>query len=177
VAGRTTDETLREFLAESEELLDALHRNLGVIEHAPDSINPETLNALFRAAHTLKGMSGVMGLAAVSDLAHSLEDVMDRLRMDKLAMSRALLDLLADGVEGLGRLIASASGDQLPTDTGALVERIRNAMNAPHTAVSAVLPAESIRDREGPHGIRTPPSSGNPEGRALPVRGESPLPF
>ncbi|MEW6682255.1 MAG: chemotaxis protein CheA [Nitrospirota bacterium] len=140
MAARTKDETLREFLAESEELLDTLHRNLAAIEHAPDSIGPETLNALFRAAHTLKGMSGVMGLAAVSDLAHSLEDVMDRLRMGKLAMSRALLDLLADGVEGLERLIASASGGQAPTDTGTLVERIRRAMDAPQAAASAALP-------------------------------------
>ncbi len=140
MAGRTKDETLREFLAESEELLDALHRNLRAIEHEPDSISPETLNALFRAAHTLKGMSGVMGLAAVSDLAHSLEDVMDRLRMGKLAMSRALIDLLADGVDTLGRLIASASGEQPPADTEALVQRIREAMNAPQTAASADQP-------------------------------------
>ncbi len=140
MAARTKDETLREFLAESEELLDALHRNLLAIERAPDSISPETLNALFRAAHTLKGMSGVMGLTAVSDLAHSLEDVMDRLRMGKLAMSRALLDLLTDGVDTLGRLIASASGGQPPTDTDALVQRIRTAMSTPQAGACAELP-------------------------------------
>lgn len=141
MAGRTKDETLREFLAESEELLDALHSNLLVIERAPDSIGPETLNALFRAAHTLKGMSGVMGLTAVSDLAHSLEDVMDRLRMGKLGMSRALLDLLADGVDTLGRLIASASGGQPPTDIDALVQRIRDAIKAPQASCSSEVPS------------------------------------
>lgn len=140
MSGRSKDETLREFLAESEELLDALHHNLAVIEHAPDSVSPETLNALFRAAHTLKGMSGVMGLAAVSDLAHSLEDVMDRLRMGRLAMSRALLDLLVDGVEVLRQLIASASGGPPPTDTDALVQRIREAMSAPQVGSSTALP-------------------------------------
>jgi two-component system chemotaxis sensor kinase CheA len=140
VSGRSQDETLREFLAESEELLDALHHHLGVIEHAPDSVSPETLNALFRAAHTLKGMSGVMGLAAVSELAHSLEDVMDRLRMGRLAMSRALLDLLVDGVEVLRQLIVSASGGQPPTDTDALVQRIREAMSAPQVGSSTALP-------------------------------------
>ncbi len=140
MSGRSTDETLREFLAESEELLDALHHHLAVIEHAPDSVSPETLNALFRAAHTLKGMSGVMGLAAVSDLAHSLEDVMDRLRMGRLAMSRALLDLLVDGVEVLRHLIGSAADGQPPTDTDALVQRIREAMSAPQVGSSTALP-------------------------------------
>lgn len=138
--GRSKDETLREFLAESEELLDALHHHLGVIERAPESISPETLNALFRAAHTLKGMSGVMGLAAVSDLAHSLEDVMDRLRMGKLAMSRGLLDILVDGVEGLRQLIASTSAGQPPMDTDALAQRIREAMSAPAAGASYALP-------------------------------------
>jgi two-component system chemotaxis sensor kinase CheA len=83
MSGRRQDDTLHEFLAESEELLETLHQNLRLIERSPDpsSVAPETLNALFRAAHTLKGMSGVMGLAAVADLSHSLEDVMDRVRM------------------------------------------------------------------------------------------------
>lgn len=140
MAERTKDETLREFLAESEELLDALHRNLGLVERAPDSIPPETLNAMFRAAHTLKGMSGVMGLTAVSELAHSLEDVMERLRMGKLAMSRSLLDLLADGVEALGRLIASASSGHAPAETAGLVQRIRDAMHAPQAAATTAPP-------------------------------------
>ncbi|MFZ5874824.1 MAG: chemotaxis protein CheA [Nitrospirota bacterium] len=126
---RTKDDTLREFLAESDELLDTLRRHLDRIEQAPDSISPESLNALFRAAHTLKGMSGVMGLTAVADLAHSLEDVMDRLRMGKLGMSRGLVELLGDGVDALGQLIAAASSGEVPPDTSALVRRLRDAMN------------------------------------------------
>lgn len=127
---RKQDDTLQEFLAESEELLETLHRSLRVIESAPQSVNPETINAMFRAAHTLKGMSGVMGLAAVSDLSHSLEDVMDRVRMGKLAMSQALLDVLGDGVETLGRLIQSASSGQPPPETRELLRRLREAMTA-----------------------------------------------
>ncbi|HET8760790.1 MAG TPA: Hpt domain-containing protein, partial [Nitrospiria bacterium] len=131
---RKTDETLREFLAESDELLDALHRHLELIEQTPDSITPETLNALFRAAHTLKGMSGVMGLVSVSELAHSLEDVMDRLRMGKVTMSRPLRNVLTDGVEALGHLIASAASGQAPSDITGLVTRLRDAMSAPQAA-------------------------------------------
>jgi two-component system chemotaxis sensor kinase CheA len=126
---RRKDDTLREFLAESDELLETLRRHLDRIEQAPDSISPESLNSLFRAAHTLKGMSGVMGLAAVSDLAHSLEDLMDRLRMGKLGMSRSLVDLLGDGVDALGQLIEAASSGQVPPDTSALVRRLRDTMN------------------------------------------------
>jgi two-component system chemotaxis sensor kinase CheA len=126
---RKKDDTLREFLAESDELLETLRRHLDRIEQAPDSISPESLNALFRAAHTLKGMSGVMGLNAVSDLAHSLEDLMDRLRMGKLGMSRGLVELLGDGVDALGQLIAAASSGEVPPDTAVLIRRLREAMN------------------------------------------------
>jgi two-component system chemotaxis sensor kinase CheA len=132
MSGRRQDDTLHEFLAESEELLETLHQNLRLIERSPDpsSVAPETLNALFRAAHTLKGMSGVMGLAAVADLSHSLEDVMDRVRMGKLSMSRPLIDVLGDGVETLGRLIASSSSGQAGVETASIVQRLRDAMAA-----------------------------------------------
>jgi len=130
MSARRQDDTLHEFLAESEELLESLHHNLRLIERSPDqsTVAPETLNAMFRAAHTLKGMSGVMGLAAVADLSHSLEDVMDRVRMGKLPMSRPLLDVLGDGVETLGRLIASSSSGQTGIETAPIVQRLRDAM-------------------------------------------------
>jgi two-component system chemotaxis sensor kinase CheA len=134
---RKKDETLREFLAESDELLDAMHHHLGLIEQAPTTISPETLNALFRAAHTLKGMSGVMGLASVSELAHSLEDVMDRLRMGKLAMNRPLLDVLADGVDALGQLITSACSGGTPSDISGLLQRLHDAMSGPQAPESS----------------------------------------
>jgi len=132
MSARRQDDTLHEFLAESEELLETLHHNLRLIERSPDqsTVAPETLNTMFRAAHTLKGMSGVMGLAAVADLSHSLEDVMDRVRMGKLPMSRPLLDVLGDGVETLGRLIASSSSGQAGIETAPIVQRLRDAMAA-----------------------------------------------
>ncbi len=132
MAERRKDDTLREFLAESEELLEALHQNLRLIEQAPDLslVSPEILNAMFRAAHTLKGMSGVMGMTAVSELSHALEDVMDRVRMGKLAMSRALLDGLGDGVEGLGRVIASSSTGEPGGDTAPILTRLHELMTA-----------------------------------------------
>ena len=132
MSARRQDDTLHEFLAESEELLETLHHNLRLIERSPDqsTVAPETLNAMFRAAHTLKGMSGVMGLAAVADLSHSLEDVMDRVRMGKLPMSRPLLYVLGDGVETLGRLIASSSSGQAGIETAPIVQRLRDAMAA-----------------------------------------------
>ncbi len=132
MSARRQDDMLHEFLAESEELLETLHHNLRLIERSPDqsTVAPETLNAMFRAAHTLKGMSGVMGLAAVADLSHLLEDVMDRVRMGKLPMRRPLLDVLGDGVETLGRLIASSSSGQAGIETAPIVQRLRDAMAA-----------------------------------------------
>ena len=142
MAERQKDDTLREFLAESEELLETLHQNLRAIEQSPDpsSVAPETLNAMFRSAHTVKGMSGVMGFAAVTDLSHSLEDVMDRVRMGRLAMSRSLLDALGDAVDMLGRLIASSSSGQPPADAEVVLQRLREAMTVQPSAAPMERP-------------------------------------
>ncbi len=142
MAERRKDDTLREFLAESEELLETLHQNLRTIEQSsdPSTVAPETLNAMFRSAHTIKGMSGVMGFSAVSDLSHSLEDVMDRVRMGKLAMSRSLLDVLGDAVEMLGRVISSSSSGQPTGDAEAVVQRLKEAMTVQSNAAPVDRP-------------------------------------
>src|SRR3569832_329222 len=105
------DSVLSEFVPEAEELLEVLHKSLQEIEALsnPAQVRPDTINAIFRAAHTLKGMSWMVGLNKVSELSHHFEDMLDKVRMGKLALSREVLDVLTDGVEFLQRMIESAS--------------------------------------------------------------------
>ena len=80
---------LSEYLSESEELLDSLLADLDSLPArstaAPD-IN--LINRIFRTVHSLKGLSGMMGLAEVQSLAHEFEDILDDLRLGQLSLTK-----------------------------------------------------------------------------------------
>src|SRR5581483_5053784 len=120
------DSVLSDFIPEAEELLEVLHKSLQEIETLPDpaQVRPDTINAIFRAAHTLKGMSGMVGLNKVSELSHHFEDMLDKVRMGKLPLSRDVLDVLMDGVGLLQSMIESASQGKGEVDASSLEERI-----------------------------------------------------
>jgi len=63
-----------EFVAEAQEIVDALNRDLIAVEDemrtGADEIDPDRLNNLFRSAHSLKGIAGMFGLEEVAGLAH-----------------------------------------------------------------------------------------------------------
>lgn len=124
------DSNLDDFVPEAEELIEALHQNLSQMRELPEGTppRPDLVNALFRAAHTLKGMSGMVGLTKVSQLNHHLEDMLDKLRMGKLPLTPAILDLLTDGVDLTQKMIESATQGKGDLDTSALEARIQAAL-------------------------------------------------
>jgi len=102
--------SLKDFVAEAEEILNGLDRCLLHIDSAGDKtqVKPEVVNALFRGMHTLKGISGLAGVEKISKLSHALEGMLDRLRLGKLALTDAIVTILMDGVENLRQLVQSA---------------------------------------------------------------------
>jgi two-component system chemotaxis sensor kinase CheA len=100
------DELLSTFLDEADEHLAALESGLlRVSDGAPDL---DLLNAVFRAAHSIKGGSGVFGFDAITRLTHALEQLLDRLRKGQLPPTRDRIDLLLRAVDGLAGLLAAA---------------------------------------------------------------------
>jgi len=100
------DELLNTFLDEADEHLAALENGLlRVIEGKPDL---ELLNEVFRAAHSIKGGSGVFGFEAITRLTHSLETLLDRLRKGELPATRERIDLLLKAVDELNSMFAAA---------------------------------------------------------------------
>ena len=91
---REDDRAREEFTSEAEELLDTLSRDLVEFESQGQNVRPELVNKIFREVHSLKGLAGMLGFADISELSHSLEDMLDRLRMGKIAISKDLIDLL-----------------------------------------------------------------------------------
>jgi two-component system chemotaxis sensor kinase CheA len=101
------DRARDEFTSEAEELLDTLSRDLVEFESQGRDVRPEVINKIFREVHSLKGLAGMLGFGEISELAHSLEDMLDRLRMGKVEITKELIDLLYDAVDSLNRLVIS----------------------------------------------------------------------
>jgi two-component system chemotaxis sensor kinase CheA len=130
-------DSLKDFVAEAEEILDGLDQGLLQIDSAEDKaqVKPEVINTLFRGAHTLKGISGVAGLDKISKLSHTLEEMLDRLRLGKLSMSEAVITTLMQGVEALRKLVQSTQekkGDGV--DLQPLYKKIEEVVTVKSTA-------------------------------------------
>lgn len=90
------------FLAEVDEHLQTLDETLVELEHR--SGDSDLLQNAFRAAHTLKGMAGMIGHHRMTNLTHALETAFDGLRKGQYSVSTALIDLCLDAVDGLRAL-------------------------------------------------------------------------
>lgn len=123
---REDDRAREEFTSEAEELLDTLSRDLVEFESQGQNVRPELVNKIFREVHSLKGLAGMLGFTDISELSHSLEDMLDRLRMGKIPISKELIDLLFDSVDGLNRLVIAINDPSLAglVDLTALTSRI-----------------------------------------------------
>lgn len=123
---------VKDFLAEAEEIIDQLCCDLGVMSDTVDGgeCNPDTLNSVFRGAHSLKGLAGMFGFAGVQELSHNLENLLDSLRLGKVRFTPQVMTLLMDSLEALGTMIRNLSdggGDDPSME--ALVERINSAIS------------------------------------------------
>lgn len=100
------DEILRTYLAEADEQLARMEECLVALESA--SSDPELLETIFRAAHTLKGNAASLGYADVAELAHAMEDVLHGFRGRTVAPSGATVTLLLRGVDLLRDLVSES---------------------------------------------------------------------
>jgi len=106
------DEALHTFIAESRELLENMEDALLRIEQSPD--DEELINAIFRAAHTIKGSAGLFGLDYIVAFTHVAESVLDRVRNGELRIEGELVAVLLSSCDHLVELIehlAAGGGD------------------------------------------------------------------
>ena len=125
---REDDRARDEFTSEAEELLDTLSRDLVDFESQGRNVRPELVNKIFREVHSLKGLAGMLGFSEISELSHNLEDMLDKLRMGKIEISKDLIDLLYDSVDSLNRLVISINDTSLAglVDMTSLTRRIHH---------------------------------------------------
>ena len=105
------------FVDEARDHLRRLEDGLALLDHAP--FDPEVVNSIFRAAHTIKGSSRMLKLMSISDTAHLLEDVLMALRDGSLGYSNTLSLLLQSAVDALASQVeeVAAGGEATPPPT------------------------------------------------------------
>ena len=112
------------FLTESREHLSAINHLLLELERTPGAAEPVV--AIFRAVHTVKGMSATMGYQAVADLAHEMEAVLDLVRCGELQLTAESMDAFfaaADALESAVEL--SVAGRAEEVSVGLLLDELR----------------------------------------------------
>lgn len=103
-------ELLTEFIIESRELLDEFASNIIELESQPD--DPDTVGAIFRAAHTLKGSSAFFNLIHIKNFAHKLENLLDEIRNLQRAVNDQVISILISGANHLKSMFERlGSGD------------------------------------------------------------------
>jgi len=112
---RQPSDAARDFLAEAEEIVEELGSQLADLADMAEqgSWDPDLLNAIFRAAHSLKGLAGMFGFALIAEVAHHAENLLDWLRMGKVSLSKQVLELLFSSAELLTTLLRACSDGTL----------------------------------------------------------------
>jgi two-component system chemotaxis sensor kinase CheA len=113
-----------EFMNEVRDHLDTLNESLLILEKEPE--NTEIVNKLFRSFHTLKGNSAAMGYMKYSELAHKLEDLLDKIKNNEIKPTTEIVDVLFEGCdileEGLTSIESKGTDD---IETAGILETIK----------------------------------------------------
>ena len=109
---------LNDFIIEAFEHINEIEVNILNLEQNPE--DKAVVNAIFRPFHSIKGVAGFLNLEQIRDLAHCLENALDKVRNDELAVSASLIDVILDGADAL-KLMIGAIKDGLE---GRAVEQI-----------------------------------------------------
>ncbi|ABB15772.1 chemotaxis protein CheA [Carboxydothermus hydrogenoformans Z-2901] len=128
---------LREtFVFEAQELLEQLEPLILDLEI---NSSEETINALFRIAHTLKGSAGIAGINSVKEFTHYLETVLEALRSHEIEISSDVVDLLLEAFDHLGELITALTlGEERPYNKD-IAEKLAGLITATN---ESTLPAQ-----------------------------------
>jgi two-component system chemotaxis sensor kinase CheA len=125
------------YAVESTEHLQAMNDALLCLENNPK--NNETINVLFRAAHTLKGMSATMGYANIAELTHKMENLMDRIRKNEIQLDPEAIEVLFESCDMLEKMVESPE-ESARCDISAMVKKLVLLTNIDRTKVNTEKP-------------------------------------
>ena len=147
------------FIDESEEHLQTLSDCIMVLEKEPD--NKDTINEVFRAAHSLKGMAGTMGFKRMQHLTHDMENVFQEVRSDRVKVTSGMIDLLFKCLDALEGYLDNIKGtsDEGAEDNEVIIKELNDFIakadgeaEAENKEVSEVKEAAPAATQEGKEG-------------------------
>lgn len=137
-----TSQFLQTFYEESFEGLDVMESSLLTLSDG-DSDDPDLLNGIFRAAHSIKGGSGTFGLTAISGFTHLVETLLDEMRNGTRPPARETVDLLLQSVDCIRELLVHCreGGDEAPECSQDLEGRLRQLLEQQDGGAVSAAPA------------------------------------
>jgi two-component system chemotaxis sensor kinase CheA len=176
------DSLLGDFLDESDQLLTQLNERLLQLDEwvrelddddQQQPCDPTLLNEMFRAAHSLKGLSAMLGLTDINNLTHKIENVFDAARKNELAVNGDVTELIFMGLDQLVALIdrLKEPGGE-PVDCTAVVDAIRRLLQTAGVERKQSSQADADKFMSAGAGGETPlpsPPALLPEGEGSPA--------
>ncbi|SDJ01459.1 chemotaxis protein CheA [Salimicrobium halophilum] len=127
---------LEVFIDESKENLQTINDQLLQLENTPQDIT--IVEEIFRAAHTLKGMSSTMGYQDISNLTHKMENVLDRVRKEEISVDSSMLDVVFESVDDLEAMLVDVQeGGDGAKNVEKVVVKLQNIEEGRDPSVSA----------------------------------------
>lgn len=152
---------LGDFLDESGQLLDRLNGNLLHLdewirqlgdEHQ-EPCDPELLNEMFRAAHSLKGLSAMLGLSDINTLTHKIENVFDAARKHELVLNAAVVELVFQSVDRLVGMVEQLKDPEAPpidcSDVVAQIQEVLRNSNCERKTTTQADAERALADLAG----------------------------
>ncbi len=158
------EELLKDFFAEAEQQVEQLESNILVIENDPS--NHEAIDEIFRAAHTLKGGSATVEMMELSHFTHTVEDVLDEIRSDRIKVDEDVVDLLLTSIDVIKAMLeARQNGSVYEENIDSIVNKLHGYIpskdgKAPAKAAKP-KPAAAPKPALAPQPVAAPAASGS----------------
>ena len=120
---------LEVFIDETKEHLQNLNTQILELEQTPD--NMDTINEIFRAAHSLKGMAGTMGYKRMQNLTHNMENVFSKVRDGAIKVNPPMIDTVFQCLDALEEYLDNilSSGDEGTNENENIIKSLNDFMN------------------------------------------------
>lgn len=145
------------FIEETKEHLQSLNEHILILEREPE--NENTINEIFRAAHSLKGMAGTMGYKRMQRLTHDMENVFSEIRSGNMKANSDLVDVLFKGLDALEAYLDHIETDATEgdNDNEEIITALNNILNAGLGKTADNAPAVEKKTET----VQSAPDSGN----------------
>ena len=114
----------RQFYVEAKEIIEKATEDVLKAETEPDNI--ELLNSIFRGVHTIKGSAGGFELEEISEFAHHLETLLDKLRNREIELTSEIVDIILNGLDYIAKMIEDCEKGLKPEINYELIEKFKS---------------------------------------------------